>query len=85
MQAEKRSLLAHERVAQEVGEVAAEQGEHEPHGHLGLAQGDAAERHQKRDHGADEGARDEPQHQTPGGHGHDEASHGRQQDGAVDR
>ena len=36
-------------VAEEVGKVAAEEREHEAHGDLGLAQGDAGEGEQQRD------------------------------------
>ena len=52
--AKPRALVAHERVAQEVGEVAAEQGEHEADGDLRLSQGDAAEGHDQSDRRPDE-------------------------------
>jgi len=79
------AFLTHERVAEEVGKVTAEQSEDEADGDLGLSQGDAAEGHDQRHQRSDQGARYEREHQAAGTDRHHEAAHGREQDRTVDR
>ena len=77
--------LVHDRDAQKVRQVAADQRQHKPDRHLRLFQGDAAEGNDQGHQGADQHPGQKTQQHAAGPVGNRKAAHGREQDRPVHR
>jgi len=75
---------AHVGVAEEVSQVTAEEGQHKPHRHLRLLEGDGGKCQQQGDQRPNNRPGQKTQHGAVGLHGNHEADHGGQDNGAVD-
>ena len=80
-----RTGLSHDRIAQEIGQVAAEKGQDETDGDLRLSQSNACERHDEGDKPSDDRPPQKAQDDASGGKRHGEPAHCGEEDGAVHR